>query len=168
MNKTTKVLAVDPGGTTGWATFELPVNEDGAPQWHHNFSDHWTNAGQIDKLDHHSALWNLLELEDPDYVVCERFERRNNDFATLVSVEYIGTVKTWCQTRHKKLTMQGASQAKKFATDIKLSNLGILIRPSTKYPHAIDARRHLLCFLTLTQNLPEVRNRVLHILRHHS
>lgn len=135
-----KVISFDPGGDTGWVTYT-----DGT----------FRKRGELGGL-HHSKLRKLLSDEllnldkyesGPVFVICERFDNRDSnegDFAKLISCEYIGVIKEFCQTNNVYLIMQG-SDVKKFNDDKKLEATGWFIE--YKLRHARDAARHLLNWL---------------------
>lgn len=127
-------VALDPGETTGvclvrahYQPWKLEFEQIG-PKPHHLH------------LLHHLALWN------PSTIVCESFDNRGNAAAMSISLEYIGVVKAYAQSRHCKLVMQSASTGKQFWTDGKLRKYGV----HTPMRHARDACRHYLYYRTFT------------------
>jgi hypothetical protein len=131
-----KVIALDPGGTTGWAVFR-----DG----------HFYRAGELEGQ-HHRQLHQLLyketvgsDDEAPYYLIFERFDHRNNEFAKLISVEYIGVIKLFLQQYPHVHGVPQGSSIKTFADEKKLSATKWYIE--YKKPHARDAARHLLYWL---------------------
>jgi hypothetical protein len=159
------MLAVDPGGTTGWAVFDLMFYGK-EPLWLPEFSSHFTRSGQLGPDDHHNALDTILEEEMPDLVVCERFEHRNNEFSELTSVEYIGVVKQWCQQHKRKLVLQGASQALPWADNKKMRCLGVLVTPVQAHRHDNDARRHIVYMLANRPKDRRISDHVLQLMRY--
>jgi len=138
---TLRIVALDPGGTTGWATFTL----DGSTQ-------EW-DCGQLEGP-HHNRLDQMLErFRTVEYhIVCESFEYRNVSRAGLVldSVEYIGVMKRFCQERNVKYTMQTAAMGKvgnRTTAFVKKSNLQKLGLWSSGNIHAMDAYGHLLYYM---------------------
>jgi hypothetical protein len=132
-----KLLSLDPGGTTGFAIRDSEVIRGGQLAWD----------------EHHRHLWDLLDFERPDAVVCEEFQyqiRRNQGVdmpgIVLVSKEYIGVAKIWCDLRGKVYHEQKLSSLK-FWDDDKLKKIG-LYEPGK--PHRNDAVRHLLYYITFT------------------
>lgn len=128
-----KILAVDPGVTTGMATFDTETKK-----WRR-----W----QIGPEDHHELLWD--EMREVDELVCEDFNFRpnpNRRKVILKSVEYIGVMKLYSSGHGAPLRIQLPSQAKGLWTDDKLKKLG-LWEPSLK--HAMDATRHMLYYLVV-------------------
>jgi len=160
-----KIIALDPGGTTGWATFD-----DTAPEGASKF-----NFGHIGPEEHHEKLQAFLELQTSQTdtrVVCESFEYRKGlrDNVVMVSLEYIGIVKLHCEIYGMRqspngsvvfpqLIMQTAATGKAFWKDDKLKRLG-LFQPGWK--HANDATRHLLTYLC---TLPEWKDKLLRSLK---
>jgi hypothetical protein len=136
MTKT--IIALDPGGTTGWA------------MWRDN---HFT-CGQIGPAEHHLALYEFLGREQTGEltVVCESFEfRQGKQRANIVldSKEYIGVVKLFHEEQINdgqdvKLHFQTAGQAKSFVSDEKLRKMGLY---HTGMKHAMDAMRHLVTYM---------------------
>lgn len=158
-----RILALDPGGTTGWAYVDiipfvqnyievngveeikskLPVLED--LKFHY---------GQFNEKNHHDDLYRLLhKLYEPHYtVVSESFEYRNasRPGLELISVEYIGVAKLFCERQKVPLILQTASMGKvrdKDTAFIKPSNLKKLGLWSSGQGHAMDALGHLLYYM---------------------
>jgi hypothetical protein len=129
-----KVIALDPGGTTGWATYD--GNE--------------YKCGQLGPEEHHQQLYGLLEFmeTDPDFiVVTESFQYRQGKWrpnVSLMSREYIGVTKLFCANNVHDYVEQTAAQAKALVTDDKVKAMGLW---HTGWPHAMDATRHLLFYL---------------------
>src|SRR5690348_14403081 len=100
-----RVLALDPGGTTGWATYTaLQMHDPGGPTDEY-YDEKWSR-GQLGPDEHHNMLDVLLGTQQTDHfvVVCESFEFRNmdkrfRDNINLMSREYIGVVKRFYQER---------------------------------------------------------------------
>lgn len=107
-----------------------------------------TSSWQIGPRRHHVKLLDTLEEQEPDVVVCESFQYRNSlDKAVLIPLEYIGVITLWAEQRNRELVMQTPAMGKGFWTDDKLKTLG-LYRPGA--PHAMDATRHWLYYVTFT------------------
>jgi hypothetical protein len=152
-----KIVALDPGGTTGWASyagarldgFTLPVGRNGF------------NSGQIGPGEHHKTLYDFLCFEQTQefYVVSESFEYRQNQqnqqrtTVDLSSKEYIGVAKYFVQERMRggKLVEQTAGKVKPFWTDDKLKKLGLW---NSGQKHANDAMRHLVHYMVFDLNGP--------------
>jgi hypothetical protein len=133
-----KYLAIDPGGSTGIAEFDSETRE-----W-----AQYTLKGQ-----HHSSLWAVLEQDAWSVVIYERFLYQRREVGSgvslvLDSVEYIGVIKLWHQgmgnTQAATLVEQAPS-AMQLWDDRKLKAAGLW---TTDSPHARDATRHLLYYLT--------------------
>jgi hypothetical protein len=158
-----KVIAIDPGGVTGWSTFSIPMDGD-KPVWGGRLKTYFTRYGQLSG-DHHDELDELLEAQRPDIIVCERFENRNNDFSLLISVEYIGVVKRYGQGHNIPVIMQGASQALVWCTNDKMEKLNLLVKPYQPNKDANASRKHLVYFLIFGERTPAIRLRLLEALR---
>lgn len=150
-----KILALDPGGSTGYAQYDSERRS-------------WLQ-GTL-RGEHHIALMNLLMSDNWDVVIYERFlyQRRELDAGVslvLDSVEYIGVIKLYHQSitaAHgmvekssdsglhlvqftvPELVMQAPSSMQLW-DDRKLKAAGLY---TTDSPHARDATRHLLYYLT--------------------
>jgi len=141
-----KILALDPGGTTGVAF--------------------WTNGtwsfDQLTLDQHHLELEQLLDAywlafaDGLDLVICEDWDNRAKADAKLISLEYIGVVKPWARRRNAALVMQQAAK-KEWATNRVLSVLGVA-DPTAGSPHARDACRHIVVHLINKEPMhPEVQ-----------
>lgn len=136
-----RLLALDPGGTTGWATVEPDRN---------TVIDIW-EWGQLGPDEHHEALWILLCTYQPDVLIYERFkyQRRQLDAGVSVvldSVEYIGVVKIW-MAAGRLIPVELVPQemaSKEWWTDDKLKRVNLY---KANARHANDATRHLLYYL---------------------
>src|SRR5687768_17063694 len=119
-----KIIALDPGGTTGWATYEdqeIPVpGTDGEVERH---GVKWV-CGHLGPEEHHGQLYDFLGMQHSQqetYLVSESFEFRQKarDGLVLVSLEYIGVTKLFARERGLQLRMQTAAMGKGFVTDEK-------------------------------------------------
>lgn len=144
---TYRVLALDPGGTTGWATYTATVMHD--PDGNAEYYKQKYACGQFGPEEHHQQLYEFLESQRTSLysVVCESFEfrqgrQRNN--LNLMSKEYIGTLKTYSQIEQVSVVFQTAAVGKSFVDDKKLKVMGLWF-PRNK--HAMDAMRHLVTYL---------------------
>jgi hypothetical protein len=129
-----RILSLDPGGSTGWALY------------YDSLQGAW-NFGVIDDRDHHLTLWNLLHKTAPTLVLCEEFiyQRRELDKGVslvLVSCEYIGIAKLYCDLKGVPFRLARLSEMK-FWGDDKLKKLGVY----SSSVHSRDATRHLLWHL---------------------
>jgi hypothetical protein len=125
------VLAVDPGGTTGLATYD--VANDCVRSW------------QLEGV-HHLRLWKVLDDLKPNRIVYEVFDNRGNHAAQLDAVEYIGVLRLWAITHDRPIIGQHPGDVKQQWTDQKLRTIQYY---SAGRPHANDAMRHLLYFYTV-------------------
>lgn len=146
MHKILNLVALDPGGTTGIARTMF------------NKTDGTCGKVYVDELGgaHHKLLWDFLCKESPDVIIYERFthqNRQSNDAGAgigaidLVSREYIGVARLYAQLTSKKTAPQMPDTGKKLWPDRKVRGLD-LWHPGM--PHAMDATRHLLYFVTQT------------------
>lgn len=163
-----RVLALDPGGTTGVAMARYY-----GPEPLESLEQIYFSHDQIGPNEHHDKLWELLSDEHERgldegpllSIVCESFQFRqhiNKDQAKakveLISCEYIGLVKLFCKLNDVPLTFHTASAAKTFVPDkgpqanVKLRQLGLY---QTGQVHANDALRHLLRYLVVGLRIRE-------------
>lgn len=142
-----RIVALDPGGTTGVVSWTFGGWRDPATQDTSGPPEYFVS--QIGPQEHHEELFGFLELQcTDDYtVVCESFEFRQGKQRAginLVSKEYIGVVKLFAQQRPQvRLIGQTAAQAKGFVTDEKLKAMGLY---APGHRHAMDAMRHLITY----------------------
>jgi hypothetical protein len=138
------IIAIDPGGTTGWATYD---NQLGEPRW---------RCGQMGPADHHIELMAMLETwHTQDFVLIgERFDFRGDDRSdiNLMAREYIGVMKLFAQDRGVDVVWQWPFEGvgtKSFIQPSNLRNLGVWVAGgANKWIHAMDAYRHLLYYMT--------------------
>ena len=133
---TIRVIAFDPGVTTGFAcglidteTGEMEVTAD-------------QEILQVDDM------FKLLDSIKPDHVVFETFEFRRNqkrDKLVLFSKELIGVIELWCRLNSVLAYRQSPAAAKAYFTDTTLRDDNVYRKGM---PHANDAMRHLLRWYT--------------------
>lgn len=126
------VLAVDPGKITGYCH----IDGDARTEDEVHFSRF------LDIASH------LIESRGVEAVACERFiiSAQTGKFSQATwSLEQIGALRFLCAQNKIQFVLQNASDAKKFATDKRLNEIGWK-RPSGA-GHARDAQRHLLLYL---------------------
>ncbi len=160
-----RIIALDPGGTTGWGTYSfnsVPVpNDIGYEVYDETFA-----CGQLGPREHYDELYALLELMhvQDTLVVCEAFQQyRDRNNVDLISVEYIGVVKLFCQQRGIPIYFQASSEGKIGKSSfVRPENLKLLHLWSGGQRHAMDAYGHLLCYLLNHKGAhPDVRLRLL-------
>lgn len=144
-----RLIALDPGGTTGWATFtalKMPVVGGSSDEFEYH-SVEW-KCGQVGPYEHHQELYAMLcsfQVQET-HVICESFEYRNKTRPglELITREYIGVAKLFCAERNVQLHMQSASMGKGFVRDTNIKRLGLW---SVGWKHAMDSYRHLLYYM---------------------
>lgn len=134
-----RLIAFDPGVTTGVA---------------------YTDVGGQDIVTvhivgsmSHRMIWDTLEVYKPEVIIRERFSYQRRDKVVLEPVSINGAIQTWFEVRGTNLgcqniKVQTPSQAMGLWTDSKLKKLE-LWEPGR--PHAMDAVRHLLYYITVYQ-----------------
>lgn len=131
-----RILALDPGETTGWATFEGQA---------------MVNSGQIKGptlFDCYRQIRALIDLTDPHDLVMENYKiyawkAKDHSWSELFTPKLIGAIECLMAERDCVVKMQMAQQAKGFCTDDRLKLFGFW--PDGK--HARDAVRHAVYYL---------------------
>ena len=128
-NHIIRVLALDPGKTTGFAQGRI---DDGLMI---------VSSGQLEYSPF--QLYLAMKLAEPTHLVYESFEFRRHarDKLELYSCELIGIIKMFAEETECDIKPQTAAQGKAHFTDAKLKS-ALIYKPNK--PHANDAVRHLL------------------------
>lgn len=134
--ESTAIIAVDPGGTTGCATYwdgQISAVQVPDPMEFMQRFEQWIDAA--------------LKSGYTVHAVCERFvigpaTLRHSQQTT--ALELIGAVKYAAHRRGVPVTLQAASEAKTFCDNARLRNLRLYVRGKD---HANDALRHLVLWL---------------------
>lgn len=125
-----RILAIDPGITTGYALYN-------GPQY-----DFVSWQGKDDEYD----VFNYLRNFDPDVIVCESFLfRQAKTKVELFPVQLIGVVNLYGRISNSKIVLQTPAQAKGFVQDRHLKKLNYWNNKFTNHPN--DAARHLVYYL---------------------
>jgi hypothetical protein len=135
-----RLLALDPGKTTGWAFFyNGTYYRSGAIPG---------NAKQIKKL---------LDDSRPELVVIESYriyasKAQQHVHSDVPTLQLIGAIRYICETATPTIptVFQTAAQGKAFCTDDKLREWGFHVR-GTGAVHANDATRHACHFLLFSR-----------------
>jgi hypothetical protein len=149
-----KILSFDPGGSTGWASFE--TLNDG--------SSHHFDGGTFVIDDHHKDIRQLITDTDPDLVIYETFEfrqsagkERERKGLNLISREYIGIIKlTTADLNIKTRQQPPAYKDTNLVRDDNLKKLGLLRFPLWPNRHYHDAARHLAHYLIQQERNPQI------------
>jgi len=149
-----KVVALDPGGTTGIAVLDTESYE--------------VTLSELGPYEHHLALDLFLVNEKPDVIICEEFTYRvvqskgtKMPGISLISKEYIGITKLYVEMVNIegdccKLIMQTPAQGgggrnhSGFWKNDKLKQIGLYTAPEGRQ-HMADALRHALFWLSFTR-----------------
>lgn len=131
--KLTKVMAIDPGKTTGVAKYDLLTRTKDAEQ----FTDT-------------ALLLKALQAYQPDVVVMETFRPRPDKALAICgqdvyASEVIGAVKAFCESSAITVVMQ--QPAVKNTVRQKLLEYCGLWRITKSLPHARDAIKHLVAYV---------------------
>ena len=158
-----RIIGLDPGGTTGWATYTaekkkmLPYEDATNVVLTQYLNEEWT-CGQLATHDHHKILNDFLGMQQVEetLIVCESFDYRNQSKPglELISREYIGIVKLFSQERNVPYVLQTASQGKvrdndkSFVRKENLERLGLWVKGgASTWNHAMDAYGHILYYM---------------------
>jgi hypothetical protein len=156
-----RIVACDPGGTTGWAS--ATWNPQDLNTKFHLLNQIRFEFTEIGPEEHHIELYDFLQKQwdfsddiDTDFV-CESFEFRQHidedhtkTKVELISKEYIGVLRFFCAERGIVPYFQTASAAKTFVENWKIKSLGLWV-PGQR--HAMDAARHLLRHMVVTMKM---------------
>ncbi len=128
------LVALDPGETTGWASFNYGTLEKQGELKIETFPD-----TRIDGIN----IWNFLDTWNPDVVVIEGYriyaqKAAVHTWSALYTPKLIGYIEGICQFRGFPYYIQMAS-TKQFCSDSKLKSWGYY---SEKSRHSRDAVRH--------------------------
>jgi hypothetical protein len=130
------LLAVDPGGTVGWAMLDFdPTVPVDLTQVHGGQTPH------LEFLD-----WCRDAIAPGWVVAMEKFFITSNTASlstegTHKTLDTIGTVKSLCRWAGAGFVFQTANEAKRFVPDAQLKRLGLWLPGAD---HARDAVRHLV------------------------
>ncbi len=130
-----RLLAIDPGGTTGYAYFEGTKLK-------------WTKQEK-------SYPASIIEQYKPDLVVCEDYKIYASKvdmhtYSDLSVPRLIGEIEYVCRINEIKLHKQMAATAKGFCTNNKLKEWGFY---EPNKPHARDAIRHGCYYLLFNKEV---------------
>jgi hypothetical protein len=122
------LLCLDPGDTTGYAIFR---------------DAKLLKAGQFRVTDL-AKFDRFIGAVKPDIIVAENYrvyghKLKQHTNSTVPTIQYIGAIKLIAQLRGVPVHWQWAFQAKGFATDQRLTSLGLF---QSNKRHANDAIRH--------------------------
>ena len=133
-----KVLALDPGETTGVCTLSISrdlrkVRLDSVGQ---------LNTGLL--IPGGKAVRKHIELQQPSIVVIEDYKiygwkADSHSWSNLHTPKLVGLIEFFCDEMHIECTKQSAQTGKGFCTDEKLKEWGFY---QTGLRHANDAIRH--------------------------
>ena len=131
-----RLLAVDPGETTGWAYFENGILRSSGQIAHRDLGIMSTKIQEL--------IGDIL----PTHVVAEdykvyRSKAKSHSWSGLYTPKLLGAIEFICGMSNIPLTLQMAS-SKQFCTDAKLKIWGYYCKGN---PHTNDAIRHGCYFL---------------------
>jgi hypothetical protein len=130
--RSVELLGIDPGGTTGFSTFD---NDE-------------IKSYQIELSKYprpHEVLYDHLCEVKPCAIIYESFlHRQGQSGIRYVGVEFIGVIQLWAQQNKILCHQITPSQGKAFWTDTKLKALGLYVKGK---PHGTDAIRILMTYL---------------------
>lgn len=144
-NEIFTALSFDPGGSTGWAYFDNKLD----------YNDPLFTGGTLTNIHHHHEIRHLIEVYNPNYVICEDFTfRQSPDSAKqrrgleLISKEYIGILRFMAYDHCYDFILQPPSYKNtNLVKDENLETLGLLRTPKHENRHYHDAAKHLAHWL---------------------
>lgn len=134
-----RLLAVDPGGTTGLASVGWYDNGDPC--------DFTSNEKPKPYEAWLQGLEGVILQVPPDAIVCERFTITSQTLTKAREYDalyIIGTLKYLCAREGITFALQSPSDAKRFCSDDRLKKIGWW--KSTAGGHANDAARHAFLY----------------------
>jgi hypothetical protein len=126
-----RYLGVDPGETTGLVLLDT--------------TDTFTHY-HVNSL---ARLYSVLLNIQPDYIICEDFDRREKPGRIAPILKGIGVVQLYAEQYTVPVELQSASYGKGFWDNGKLKQAGAY-KPSMK--HANDAARHVLQYISFKES----------------
>lgn len=167
------VIAIDPGGTTGWSHMVLPpealcdpdvkilqnikIHNHGEVHSYHGTTGEWSEGESICVDD----IWSLIRAWPDAAIVVEDFiirqNNRSRDFLSPVRVTAGLSYLIWKDNR--RWYRQSPADAKNVATDERLKSWG-LYSSDGGLGHARDADRHAILFLRKCKENPKKRAEV--------
>lgn len=133
-----RIIAVDPGGTTGYCSWS--DEDEGEPEF--SAGQEASRNGFIDMVQRR-AMWT-------DVIVCEDFRitmQTAKKSAQPDALKIIGALDYLAWKYGAKFVLQTPADAKRFGTDVRLRKAGFWT-PGRR--HANDAARHLFLHLCKT------------------
>lgn len=141
------VWAFDPGLVTGWC--HISVHGDGETGLFNSGQASHLEIGNL--LYDNAALRSVVERKTFEVIfVVERFIMNAKVTQSPWSLETIGLIRYFGERYHLPLEMQGPSQVKGLITDNVVKKAGLYLPGQ---PHAVDAIRHALFYLTVKKKL---------------
>lgn len=133
-----KVLAVDPGGSTGMALY----------QGNGEMIEHYEAWAEPEPMRAITVARNAMRGGDADVIVCESFTigagtLKKSRAGTSVTIEMIGALRWLTHFTGKAFVLQPPADAVRFSSDEKLKRLGWW----SYNDHARSATRHLVLYL---------------------
>lgn len=166
------ILALDPGGTTGYAHAALlgsSIDNSRLEGRDVSLDDILVMTGEFGPTEHHEELYHFINtlalpgLGSKLEVVSEPFHYRQNVVeegekfrgkVELISAEYIGVIKLACaQLGLQYYDRFTPGEAKRYCPNRKLELLGWLQTPITPMRHRNDALRQLVKYLIVKRGV---------------
>lgn len=134
-----RIMAFDPGQSTGWVYYDADTEQ--------------LIGGTALMANTHREVWDLMNTFSPDQIVCETYalypgKAAAQSWSTFYPVEVIGVIKLWCLIYERNLEMQGAS-IKKYSGHVDTRYDHIQKEPYNKTHHTADAFMHLKYYLRM-------------------
>jgi hypothetical protein len=150
MKAGTLIVSLDPGGTTGVASYSLPNKNGERRSDSYNIID----GMELGPEPHHKELWTYLTNADPDLILYEGFVQVDSAASVLISIEYIAIAKLYAELTRKTIIMRPRSN--KDVAWLKTAALKKMNAYVPGKPHRNDATRHLIHYIVSDLKRKEV------------
>lgn len=156
------VIALDPGGTTGWCVLAVHPESLVEPDVTILGNILWWTSGQFTGTEYkqNSQIIDLIECWPYAAVLLEDFILRKQlrSRELLSPVRITSVIEYELERVGRPCFKQQPSEAKNTATDDRLKNWGLYRREGGE-EHARDATRHAITFLRRAKDRPNIRHR---------
>lgn len=145
MRPSTLIVSLDPGGTTGIASYYLlGEGRSGSSGGSFDYCETF-NGKELGPEPHFKQLWSYLTNMSPDILLCENFDIQDNPAVSMISLQYIGVAKLYHQLTGKALFMRPRPNKDiAWLSNDSLKRMGLY---TEGMPHRNDATRHLVHFV---------------------
>ena len=149
-----RVLALDPGETTGWSVWDSHDNSTRYELFKCGQMDSWDKNAKPQTMQCiKPCVLNFIQLlhtMQPDEVVMESYrvyewKADDHSWSDVPTLRIVGCIETYLHMRNIPYVFQTAQSAKHFVTDDLLQQWGYWVKGQR---HARDSMRHALYYIT--------------------